>query len=85
MLVVLVLVIFSAFAGTWAAKEEKLLSPSALEMFVDELPDMPRISGFDVVKGVSVPKSLKIGMFSKKWVCLSLHLLSLLYFYLFSV
>lgn len=45
-----------------------LLSPSKLKMFVDELPDMPRISGFQVVNGVSVPKSLKIGMFCKKWV-----------------
>ncbi|KAK1390050.1 Multicopper oxidase [Heracleum sosnowskyi] len=44
-----------------------LLSPSKLKMFVDEVPDMPRISGFDVVNGVSVPKSLKIGMFRKKW------------------
>ncbi|KAL1803407.1 hypothetical protein ACET3Z_032054 [Daucus carota] len=65
MLLVLAIVISSAF--TLAAKEASLLSPSALELFVDELPDMPRISGFDVVNGVSVPKSLKIGMFSKKW------------------
>lgn len=60
MLVILVFVISSAFAGTWAAKQETLLNASALEMFVDELQDMPRIFGFDIVKGVSVPKSLDI-------------------------
>ncbi|XP_075482321.1 multicopper oxidase LPR2-like [Primulina tabacum] len=45
----------------------KLTSPSQLEMFVDELQDMPRIKGFDVVNGSPVPKSLHIGMFHKKW------------------
>ncbi|KAH0675094.1 hypothetical protein KY290_024124 [Solanum tuberosum] len=36
-------------------------------MFVDELQDMPRIKGYDVINGVHVPKSLKIGMYNKKW------------------
>lgn len=40
---------------------------SRLEMFVDELPDMPRIRGYDVVSGVPVAKSLHIGMYHKKW------------------
>ena len=51
---------------TWA--EDRLIKISQLEMFVDELPDMPKIFGFDVVNGVPVSKSLQIGMFSKKWV-----------------
>ncbi|KAJ9153124.1 hypothetical protein P3X46_026601 [Hevea brasiliensis] len=50
---------------TWA--EDRLISPSQLEMFVDELPDMPRIHGFDVVNGVPKPKQLRIGMFKKEW------------------
>lgn len=45
----------------------ELVSPSQLEMFVDELQDMPRINGFDVVNGSPVSKSLHIGMFHKKW------------------
>lgn len=57
---------------TWAEDDRhRLLSPSALKMFVDELPDMPRISAFHVLDGVSLPKSLKIGMFHKKWVSLT--------------
>ena len=52
--------------ATWA--EDRLIKISQLEMFVDELPDMPKILGFDVVNGVPVSKSLQIGMFSKKWV-----------------
>ncbi|KAK2988634.1 hypothetical protein RJ640_013115 [Escallonia rubra] len=51
--------------GTLA--EDELFATTHMEMFVDELPDMPRIRGFDVVNGVPVSKSLKIGMFHKKW------------------
>ncbi|KAK3040733.1 hypothetical protein RJ639_029255, partial [Escallonia herrerae] len=47
--------------------EDELFATTQMEMFVDELPDMPRIHGFDVVNGVPVSKSLKIGMFHKKW------------------
>lgn len=72
-IVVLVGVLLSA--TSWA--EDKLVSPSQLEMFVDELPDMPKIQGYDVVDGVTKPKLLKIGMFQKKWVCL------IVYFHLF--
>lgn len=44
-----------------------IVSPSKLEMFVDEIPDMPRIKGYDVVHGVPVSKTLKISMFQKYW------------------
>lgn len=47
--------------------EERLISPSQLEMFVDELPDMPKIKCFDAANGAPKPKKLKIGMFRKKW------------------
>ncbi|KAK9052225.1 hypothetical protein SSX86_028853 [Deinandra increscens subsp. villosa] len=44
-----------------------LFSSSQLEKFVDEIPDMPRIKGYDVVHGVPVSKRLKITMFQKHW------------------
>ncbi|KAK4779857.1 hypothetical protein SAY87_015963 [Trapa incisa] len=47
--------------------EDALLSPSKLEMFVDELLDMPKIQGFEVVHGVPRPRSLNIGMYSILW------------------
>ena len=53
--------------SSWAV-EERLLNLSRLEMFVDELPDMPKIRGFDVVDGVPKSKLLNIGMFKKNWV-----------------
>ncbi|CAH9076858.1 unnamed protein product [Cuscuta europaea] len=52
--------------SSWAGGSP-VLSPSKLKMFVDELPDMPRIKGYDVVNGVPVPKTLKIRMFHKTW------------------
>lgn len=67
---VILLVLTNSNNKTWAGdvNYENLLSPSALKMFVDEVPDMPRVSGFGLKNGVSVPKSLKIGMYFKKWV-----------------
>ncbi|GAV65589.1 Cu-oxidase domain-containing protein/Cu-oxidase_2 domain-containing protein/Cu-oxidase_3 domain-containing protein [Cephalotus follicularis] len=60
--------IFLALSGlvttTWA---DGLIDLKKLEMFVDELPDMPKIQGFDVVNGVPKTKSLKIGMYQKLW------------------
>ncbi|KAJ4709777.1 multicopper oxidase LPR1-like [Melia azedarach] len=53
--------------GSSAWREERITNPSEMEMFVDELPDMPRIKGFDVVDGVPKSKLLKIGMYRKKW------------------
>lgn len=44
-----------------------LFSVSKLTMFVDELPDMPRIQGFMIINGAPASKSLKIGMFQKTW------------------
>ncbi|KDP38037.1 hypothetical protein JCGZ_04680 [Jatropha curcas] len=50
---------------TWA--EEKVMNPKQLEMFVDEIPDVPRIHGYDIVNGVPKPKRLRIGMFKIEW------------------
>lgn len=48
--------------------DDKLLDPSELEKFVDEVPDMPRILGYELLNGIPKPKSLHIGMFQKNWV-----------------
>jgi len=69
-----------------SSASDNLVNVSRLEMFVDDLPDMPRIHGYHFVNGVAKSKSLKIGMFKKKWVCvlffffLSLQLLNLNFF-----
>ncbi|GMI75156.1 Low Phosphate Root1 [Hibiscus trionum] len=55
-----------ALAGELGA-DVGILNTSRLEMFVDELPDMPKIQGFGMVNACPVAKSLSIGMFSKKW------------------
>ncbi|KAI4313808.1 hypothetical protein L6164_026758 [Bauhinia variegata] len=52
---------------TFSSAEENLLDTSKLQMFVDELPDMPRIRAYELVHGVPKPRSLQIGMFKKKW------------------
>ncbi|KAL8160084.1 hypothetical protein V2J09_001621 [Rumex salicifolius] len=44
-----------------------LWSPTRLQMFVDELPAIPKLYGYGVVDGKPVSKSLQIGMFYKKW------------------
>ncbi|KAJ7954204.1 Multicopper oxidase LPR1 [Quillaja saponaria] len=50
---------------SWA--QDRLLDPSKLNMFVDELPDMPKIKAYDVVNGAPKSKLLNIGMFNKNW------------------
>ncbi|MQL78115.1 hypothetical protein Taro_010539 [Colocasia esculenta] len=46
-----------------------LFDTSALEMFVDDLPEMPKIRGYDLRRnGTPVSKSLTIGMFEKTWI-----------------
>lgn len=44
-----------------------LFSVSRLPMFVDDLPDMPRIQGFEIKNATAVPLSLQIGMYEKTW------------------
>ncbi|KAF3432207.1 hypothetical protein FNV43_RR26946 [Rhamnella rubrinervis] len=55
------------FLTSSSVAEEQIISVSKLRMFVDELPDMPKVHGFEFVNGVPKSKSLKIGMFKKKW------------------
>ncbi|KAJ6853604.1 multicopper oxidase LPR2-like [Iris pallida] len=45
-----------------------LISPAKLEMFVDELPDMPKVYGFRLNKdGAPAAAHVTIGMYQKKW------------------
>ena len=62
------LALLGVFTTSLAQDTSPLLNSSKLEMFVDELLDMPQILGFDSVYGVPRSKSLEIGMYSKKWV-----------------
>ncbi|KAK4762310.1 hypothetical protein SAY86_008078 [Trapa natans] len=64
------LLITTLLGGVLAAvirAEDVLLNPSKLEMFVDELPDMPRIQGFQLVRGLPRRRSLNIGMYNVLW------------------
>ncbi|KAF8390049.1 hypothetical protein HHK36_024570 [Tetracentron sinense] len=40
---------------------------ASLQMFVDELPQMPKLHGYSKRYGLPMPGSLTIGMFHKKW------------------
>jgi FtsP/CotA-like multicopper oxidase with cupredoxin domain len=56
--------------ATFAAQElegEKLVNVTKLKMFVEKLPDMPKIEAFNLVNGVPKRKSLIIGMYQKLW------------------
>ena len=61
------------FLTSSSMAEEQIFTVSKLRMFVDELPDMPKVHGFEFVNGVPKSKSLKIGMFKKKWVRANFH------------
>ncbi|GMY18527.1 multicopper oxidase LPR1-like [Fagus crenata] len=61
------LALFGVVTTSLAQAQHRLLNFSKLEMFVDELPDMPKILGFDLVSGVPRSKSLEIGMFNITW------------------
>ncbi|XP_027364999.1 multicopper oxidase LPR1-like isoform X2 [Abrus precatorius] len=54
-------------ALTRSSASDNLIDASKLKMFVDQLPDMPRIPAYEILDGVPKSKSLKIGMFKKKW------------------
>ena len=53
---------------TTSFAQSALLNSSKLEMFVDELLDMPKILSYEIVSGVPRSKSLEIGMFNTTWV-----------------
>ncbi|KAI4381480.1 hypothetical protein MLD38_007549 [Melastoma candidum] len=47
--------------------EEAPMDTSRLSKFVDHLPDMPKLHGYELVDGVPKPRSLVIGMYSILW------------------
>ncbi|KAL1189930.1 Multicopper oxidase LPR2 [Cardamine amara subsp. amara] len=47
--------------------EDRLFNLEKLEMFVDDLPHLPRLRGYHFVNGSLKPRSIQIGMFFKKW------------------
>ena len=63
------LITLVALSGCSSSASDHLVNVSKLEKFVDELPHMPKILGYHLSDGVPKSKSLKIGMFKKKWVC----------------
>lgn len=48
-------------------EDAKLVNVSKLEMFIDQLPAVPKLHGYRFRNGVAVSRTLKIGMFKKKW------------------
>lgn len=44
---------------------------ASLDMFVEELPQMPRLYGYSRRDGSPLPGNLTIGMYEKKWVSLN--------------
>ena len=40
----------------------------SLEMYVDRLPQMPKIHGYSMEHGRPTPVHLAVGMYQKKWV-----------------
>jgi hypothetical protein len=78
------LALFGVVTTSLAQAQHRLLNSSKLEMFVDELPDMPKILGFDLVSGVPRSKSLEIGMFNITWAS-GFGFFLCIYFYLFSI
>lgn len=61
------LLCFVTLSTSSSSATVKLINASKLKMFVDDLPNMPKVYGYKVVDGVPKSKSLKIGMFKKKW------------------
>lgn len=71
-LVIIVTIIVEGVVVCEGTSEEKngLYRLSKLEMFVDELPDMPKLQGFRFdAAGAPVAGNLTIGMYDTTWVC----------------
>ncbi|XP_006845284.2 multicopper oxidase LPR1 [Amborella trichopoda] len=61
---------FMAMAMTMVGchgSNDKLLNASFLEMFVDDLPDMPKLHAYALRDGTPSPIHLTIGMYETKW------------------
>lgn len=67
-LLFLVYVGCSSAAGPPITDESLKEVAASLKMYVDELPQMPRLRGYSIVKGSFIPAKLTIGMYEKYWV-----------------
>ncbi|KAK9169348.1 hypothetical protein Syun_001488 [Stephania yunnanensis] len=67
LLIITIISVVLAVGDTKPADGE-LVNVAKLDMFVNKLPDIPKIYGFEMKNGVHVSKSLEIGMFMKRWV-----------------
>lgn len=66
---VLALLMAVSSSSLLAKGEEALFDVSKLEMFVDELPGMPKLQGYSANRdGVFVHGNLTVGMYKKFWV-----------------
>lgn len=77
-LLVMLLTISTAIArsGEYTVPSETIeqvfhrLSTEPLDEFVEELPRIPKILGYEERDGQIFPRNLTIGMYAKKWVCI---------------
>lgn len=70
LLSLVLLVQYVGFVLVHGDNGRNLFKPKRLEMFVDELPDMPKLHGYRFEAGVPVAGNLTIGMYDTTWVCI---------------
>ncbi|CAA6671392.1 unnamed protein product [Spirodela intermedia] len=58
---------YSSAAGPPVTEESLSEVAASLKMYVDELPQMPRLHGYSISKGSVTPTKLTIGMYEKDW------------------
>jgi hypothetical protein len=61
---------FIGFVLVHGDNGKNLLKAGKLEMFVDELPDMPKLQGYRFEDGIPVAGNLTIRMYDTTWVCI---------------
>ncbi|KAJ3678585.1 hypothetical protein LUZ60_002388 [Juncus effusus] len=66
-LLVLSIVISIANGQTPVTQQLLIEVAGSLQMYVDRLPQMPRLTGYSVQNGNAVPATLTIGMYQKTW------------------
>ena len=58
---------------------------ASLEMYVDVLPQMPKVLGYSIKHGRPTPTHLTIGMYQKKWVFIYLYLSIDIFIYIYNI
>lgn len=68
---ILFIVLSLLFCIVLVSADDLYATTASLEMFVDELPDMPKLKGFVISTNGSLSSGyLRIGMFQTQWVCI---------------